>query len=68
MLPTLNGFAKKVSDLPDKPSAIMSAADLKAQFDAAPEELRVFVNQLSKQIEQEISDLRDEVRQITRDK
>lgn len=40
----LNSFKKKVSDLPDKPT--MEADELKAYFDAAPEELRAAFNKL----------------------
>jgi hypothetical protein len=40
----LDGFSKKVSDLSDKPSLTPTA--LKAQFDAAPDELRVSFNAL----------------------
>lgn len=39
-------FTQKVSDLSDKPNATMSAAEVKAQFDAAPDEVRVYLNQL----------------------
>ncbi len=44
----LNAFTKKVADLPDvpTPSQTLSAAQLKAQFDAAPEELRAAFNAL----------------------
>jgi hypothetical protein len=40
----LNGFEKKIADLPDVPS--MSAADLKSYFDSAPEQLRTYLNRL----------------------
>lgn len=40
----LASFTKDVSDLADKPS--LTAAQLKAQFDAAPDELRVSFNNL----------------------
>lgn len=39
-------FTDKVADLPDKPNTSITAAELKAQFDAAPEELRTKYNQL----------------------
>ncbi|WP_243299142.1 hypothetical protein [Bacillus litorisediminis] len=39
-------FTKKVSDLADKPNQTMSAAEVKAQFDAAPDEVRQYLNQL----------------------
>jgi hypothetical protein len=42
----LLSFTKKVSDLADKPNATMSAAQVKAQFDAAPDELRLSFNAL----------------------
>ncbi|WP_394139548.1 hypothetical protein [Cytobacillus oceanisediminis] len=45
-LETLNQYTNKVSDLPDKPNTQMTAAELKAQFDAAPEELRVKYNEM----------------------
>lgn len=45
-LDKLNAFTKKVQDLADKPNATMSAAEVKAQFDAAPNELRLAFNQL----------------------
>lgn len=44
MLQKLNAFTKKVADLPDKPN--LNPAELKAQFDAAPEELRQSFNNL----------------------
>jgi hypothetical protein len=40
----LDSFSKKVSDLADKPSLTPTA--LKAQFDAAPDEVRVYLNAL----------------------
>lgn len=43
-LEKLNSFNKKVSDLADKP--LMTSAELKAQFDAAPDEVRVYLNKL----------------------
>lgn len=45
-LEKLNAFTKKVSDLSDKPNETMTTAQVKAQFDAAPEELRVYLNKL----------------------
>lgn len=42
----LNVFSKKVSDLSDKPNETMTTAQVKAQFDAAPEEVRLYLNQL----------------------
>lgn len=45
-LETLNQFTSRVSDLPDKPNTQMTAAELKAQFDAAPEEMRAKYNAL----------------------
>jgi hypothetical protein len=45
-LEKLLAFTSKVGDLADKPNATMTAAQVKAQFDAAPEELRVAFNQL----------------------
>lgn len=45
-LEKLNGFTKDVSDLADKPNATMTAAELKAQFDAAPDEVRIYLNKL----------------------
>lgn len=46
MLDKLLSFTKKVQDLADKPNSTMSAAEVKAQFDAAPDELRLAFNQL----------------------
>lgn len=40
----ITAFLKKVADLPDRPSPIYSAADIKAQFDSSPEELRIALN------------------------
>jgi FixJ family two-component response regulator len=37
---TLDELTTKVSDLPDKPNTQMSASELKARFDASPEQLR----------------------------
>lgn len=45
-LDKLNAFTKKVQDLADKPNSTMTAAEVKAQFDAAPNELRLAFNQL----------------------
>ncbi len=45
-LDKLNAFTKKVQDLADKPNSTMSAAEVKAQFDAAPDKVRVYLNQL----------------------
>lgn len=42
MFNKLLAFTQKVADLPDKPS--LTPAALKAQFDAAPEELRTYFN------------------------
>lgn len=46
MLNKLLSFTKKVQDLADKPNTTMTAAEVKAQFDAAPDELRLTFNQL----------------------
>lgn len=43
-LQKLTTFTKTVSQLADKPNGTMTAAQIKAQFDAAPEELRGVVN------------------------
>lgn len=40
----LTNFTAKVADLPDRPT--LATAELKAQFDAAPDEVRVYLNQL----------------------
>lgn len=45
-LDKLLGFTKDVGDLTDKPNGTMSATQVKAQFDAAPNELRLAFNQL----------------------
>jgi hypothetical protein len=45
-LDKLLSFTKKVQDLSDKPNATMPAAELKAHFDAAPDEVRQYLNQL----------------------
>lgn len=45
-LQKLNAFTKKVADLADKPNATMTATEVKAQFDAAPDEVRTYLNQL----------------------
>lgn len=51
-LTKLNGFLKKIGDLPDKPTpGSMSAADLKAYFDSSPEELRLALNKLIDELE-----------------
>jgi hypothetical protein len=42
MFNKLLSFTKKVQDLPDQPA--LTPADLKAQFDAAPDELRQYFN------------------------
>lgn len=39
-------FAHKVGDLPDRPSPTFSAAEIKAQLDSSPEELRLSLNGL----------------------
>lgn len=44
MFEKLVSFTKKVSDLADKPS--LNASELKAQFDAAPDEVRTYLNKL----------------------
>ncbi|MEH7251891.1 hypothetical protein V7111_07175 [Neobacillus niacini] len=44
MLEKLVSFTKKVADLSDKPS--LNPADLKAVFDAAPDEVRQYLNKL----------------------
>ena len=64
MLPKLDGFEKKVADLPDRPNAIMQASDLKEWFDAAPEELREFINSLTTQIDTDFA-LKSELNGIT---
>jgi hypothetical protein len=46
MFKKLVSFTKKVSDLPDKPNTRFGAGDLKSYFDAAPEEVRQYLNQL----------------------
>lgn len=45
-LEKLKAFTKKVADLADKPNSTMTAAELKAHFDAAPDELRVYFNHM----------------------
>lgn len=45
-LEKLNAFTKKVSDLADKPNATMTAAEVKAWFDAAPDEVRIYLNKV----------------------
>ncbi|WHY76065.1 H-type lectin domain-containing protein [Neobacillus sp. WH10] len=45
MFEKLVSFTKDVSDLPDSPAA-NQAAELKAQFDAAPNEVREYLNKL----------------------
>lgn len=44
MLEKLTSFTKKVADLSDRPS--LNPADLKAAFDAAPDEVRQYLNKL----------------------
>lgn len=44
MFQQLVSFTKKVADLADKPS--INASELKAQFDAAPDEVRQYLNNL----------------------
>lgn len=44
MFEKLVSFTKKVADLPDRPS--LNPGALKAQFDAAPDEVRVHLNKL----------------------
>jgi hypothetical protein len=44
MFQKLESFTQKVSDLADKPS--LNPTELKAQFDAAPDEVRVYLNNL----------------------
>jgi hypothetical protein len=44
MFEKLVSFTKKVADLPDRPS--LNPAELKNQFDAAPDEVRVYLNKL----------------------
>lgn len=44
MLEKLNSFTKDVSDLPDKP--LITTAELKNWFDAAPNEVREYLNKL----------------------
>lgn len=45
-LEKLNEFTTKVSDLSDTPNETMTTAQVKAQFDAAPEEVREYLNKL----------------------
>lgn len=45
MFEKLESFTRDVSDLPDRP-ALNQAAALKEQFDAAPNEVRVYLNKL----------------------
>jgi hypothetical protein len=45
-LEKLLAFTQDVSDLADKPSTSLSAVQVKAIFDAAPNEVRVYLNQL----------------------
>jgi len=47
----LNEFTKKVSDLSDTPNETMTTAQVKAQFDAAPDEVRVYLNKLIDKLE-----------------
>jgi hypothetical protein len=42
----LDSYSKKVSDLPDVPSTNLLPGQIKAYFDAAPEEIRLTVNKL----------------------
>ncbi len=58
MFEKLNGFKKKVSDLPDQPT--LTPIELKAQFDAAPEELRVHLNQIIDDIQKSIADIKQQ--------
>jgi hypothetical protein len=44
MFEKLESFTKKVADLADKPS--LNPTELKGQFDAAPDEVRVYLNKL----------------------
>jgi hypothetical protein len=44
MFEKLVSFTKKVADLADRPS--LNSAELKNQFDAAPDEVRVYLNKL----------------------
>jgi hypothetical protein len=44
MFEKLTSFTKKVADLSDRPS--LNPTELKAQFDAAPDEVRVYLNKL----------------------
>lgn len=44
MFQKLTAFTKKVADLADKPT--LTPAELKAQFDAAPDEVREYLNNL----------------------
>lgn len=46
MLDKLLSFTKKVQDLADKPNSTMTASEVKAQFDAAPDEVRQYLNLL----------------------
>lgn len=49
----LVSFTKKVADLPDQPS--LNPSDLKAQFDAAPDEVRTYFNNLIDALKQTTS-------------
>lgn len=40
----INIFAKRVSDLPNRPGSAYSASDVKGYFDSSPEELRLALN------------------------
>jgi hypothetical protein len=46
MFKKLLSFKRKIADLPDKPTTQMSAADVKAYFDSAPDEVRLALNTL----------------------
>ncbi|RFU70341.1 hypothetical protein D0469_07000 [Peribacillus saganii] len=62
-LQPLNGFTKKVADMPDRPNRQLTTAEVKAQFDAAPEELRVFVNNIISQLNADFA-LKQEINNI----
>jgi hypothetical protein len=55
VLEKLEGFTKKVSDLPDKPNTQLTAVDIKSYFDAAPEELRQALNQVIIALQSKVS-------------
>jgi hypothetical protein len=58
MFEKLLSFTKKVQDLPDQPT--LTPNELKAQFDAAPEELRVHLNKTIDDVQTAITDLKEQ--------